>query len=50
MKSTMPKWTTVGLPKALVAGSFPSAFTSAPRTITTNCRPVSAAAEEPTMT
>ena len=26
------------------------AFTSAPRTITMNCSPVSAAAEEPTMT
>src|SRR5688572_31953108 len=43
------KWTIVGVPNARVVETL-NAFTSEPRTITTNCRPVSAAAEEPTMT
>ena len=47
---TAQKWTMVGVAKARVAGAPPSAPTSAPRTITTNCRPVRAAAEDPTMT
>src|SRR5207249_894875 len=42
------KWTTVGVPKAPTSGPIERA--SAPSTTTTNCRPVSAAADEPMIT
>jgi len=50
MSNTAQKCTTVGVPNARIADIPPSVFKSTPRTITTNCSPVSAAAEEPTMT
>jgi hypothetical protein len=49
MSKTAQKCTIVGVPNARMAGIPPSVFKSAPRTITTNCRPVRAAAEEPMM-
>src|SRR5439155_1265493 len=48
MSNTAQKWTTVGVPKAPTSGPIERA--SAPSTTTTNCRPVSAAADEPIMT
>src|SRR5438034_8144003 len=45
MSRTAQKWTTVGVPKAPTSG-LRIERASAPRTTTTNCRPVSAAAEE----
>ena len=44
------KWTTVGVPKAPTVSARRPAAVSAPSAITTNCRPVSAAPEEPMMT
>src|SRR4029077_4187178 len=44
MSNTAQKCTTVGVPKAPTSG--PSERASAPSTTTTNCRPVSAAADE----
>jgi hypothetical protein len=49
-RSTAQKWTMVGVPKARVVMEVAGASISAPSTITTNCRPVSAAADEPTIT
>src|SRR5437773_1607714 len=37
----------VGVPKAFISGSPPRTLASAPSAITTNCRPVRAAAERP---
>ena len=48
MSNTAQKCTTVGVPKAPTSG--PSERASAPSTTTTNCRPVSAAADEPMIT
>ena len=48
--STMQKWNTVGVPKALTASSLPLRCASAIRAVTTNCRPVNAAPDDPTMT
>src|SRR5205823_1139688 len=48
MSSAAQKWTTVGVPNAPTSGPMERA--SAPSTTTTNCRPVNAAADEPTMT
>jgi hypothetical protein len=49
MSSTAQKWRMVGVPKAAI--SVEPLFTeeSAIRVTTTNCRPVSAPADEPTM-
>src|SRR5437773_8461081 len=44
MSNTAQKCTTVGVPKAPTSGPIDRA--SAPSTTTTNCRPVSAAADE----
>src|SRR5207247_8688037 len=46
---TSQKWTIVGVPKACTSGPR-TERDSAPRAITTNWRPVHAAAEEPTIT
>jgi hypothetical protein len=48
--STAQKCTTFGVAKALSAPSPPSALMSARSATTTNMSPVSAAADEPTMT
>src|SRR5207247_11223098 len=48
MSNTAQKCTTVGVPKAPTSG--PSERGSAPSTTTTNCRPASAAADEPKIT
>jgi hypothetical protein len=42
--------TIVGVPNASISRMVPGVRDSATSVITTNCRPVSAAAEEPTMT
>ena len=50
MSRTAQKWTTVGVPNAPTVSGARVERASAPRTITTNCSPVSAAADEPTIT
>jgi len=47
MSNTAQKWTTVGCQSAYLR---PIERASAPSTTTTNCRPVSAAADEPMIT
>ena len=47
---TPEKWTTAGVANALISYSVGGCFESAISVITTNMRPVSAAAEEPTIT
>src|SRR5438132_11465520 len=50
INNTAQKCTTCGVPKALISCSLPcSALVSDSSAMTTNCKPVSAAAEEPTM-
>ena len=48
--STAQKCTMVGVPKARIVAGPVGLLPSDMRVITTNCRPVSAAAEEPTIT
>src|SRR5437867_11690709 len=50
ISSTAQKCTIVGVANARAVVTSRSAFKSAASTITTNCRPVSAADEEPTIT
>ena len=50
MKSTAQKCTTVGEPKARTSDMVPGACVSDISAITTNCKPVNAPADEPTIT
>src|SRR5262245_37812511 len=50
MNKTVEKWTTVGEANAFIPLSPACVFIPAPRVITTNCRPIRTAAEEPMMT
>jgi hypothetical protein len=49
-KRQAPKWTTVGVAKARPASDMPACGLSAIKVMTTNCRPISAPAADPTIT
>ena len=50
VSSARQKCTTVGVPNALIVSFEPRGRTSFTSAMTTNCNPVSAAADEPTIT